>query len=141
CAGSIPVPAVGTSTYYSVEFRPSPPVQQDFTVSWDVTGLTGIIQTHQDLEGDSPIAVALRATGTKCHVKIESGLAGPATGHFTCDTSFTSYGTFAVYMRQPGGPRVQVATAPALFVPNQANVAGEIHSAYSQMPGTKSTPE
>jgi hypothetical protein len=137
CVSSIPVPAVGTSTYYTVEFHPSKPVKQDYILSFDVSGLLAILQTQSALDNDS----VLQSTDTKCKAKVTSPLIGPPTGHFTCTMKFTMYGTFAMFMQQSGEQRVQVATAPARFLPNQANVAGEIHSPYSQMPGTSASHE
>jgi hypothetical protein len=138
CAVSIPVPAVGTSTYYTVEFHPATPIQQTFTITFNLTGgIVGILPTLQALR-DSTV---LRNTDTHCTSLVHVTLGIQTSVDITCTTRFTLQGTFIMFMQQPGQPRQQVASAPARFVPNQANVAGEIHSQFSQMPGTKASPE
>lgn len=143
CASSVSGPTPdpttpGTTTSYRVEFHPAKPIQQTYTLTFTLSGgIAGVSQILLDLRDSKQ----LQDTGTHCTSLVHVTLGIQTSVDITCSTPFTLQGTFVMLMQQPGQRSQQVATAPARFVPNQANVAGEIHYQFSQMPGTSASHE
>jgi GDSL-like Lipase/Acylhydrolase family len=117
----LPLPPPNFSTYYTIEFHPfAAPINRVFIVTEDLP-----------FQASPP-------TDPRCIVS--TGF--PPRHHVECKEPFVENGTFYVFMAQPGSSaRTQIASAPARYVPNQANIAGETHNGFDQMPGTVSRPE
>ena len=136
--GVLPVPTLGTSTRYTVLFEPTTPIQQNFVLTFTLSGtLTAVMQTLVALNTSS----VLRQDRTHCTSSITVNTPLSVSDAVACSTQYTLEGTFQMIVQNPPGGSLLVASAPARFIPNQANVAGEIHSPYSQMPGTLAAPE
>jgi hypothetical protein len=118
----LPTAPVNFSTFYTIEFHPYASPQNRVL----------IVTENLSLFSPAP-------TDPRCTVSVQ----GPIPHqHVVCRQPFVEYGTFHIFIAQPGSPaRTEIASAPARFIPNQANLAGETHNGFDQMPGTLSKPE
>lgn len=139
----LPGLSAGTTSQYSVAFipakgvwkspsaRPTPQVKQ-ITISGNIATqqvyekVISEIQAHRQ----NVLTLSCKYFRSQLHVLLRS----PGTA--TCKASYNYFGTFTYYVNGQ-----IVATSPALFDPDQADVAGEIHRASDQMPGTSGNPE
>lgn len=135
-ADQIPTPIPGTSAYYTVEYHPAPArYQTDPSVTFAADDAT--MRAAVNLSGNNGIlCVPTPVFGITFSPPYYT-----LSYQVRCTISYTTYGSFETYVQQPGKDRVHVASAPARYLPNQANIAGEIHKSFSQMPATAVSPE